>query len=169
MGGLPDVLVVIDTNKEHIAVTEARTLQIPVVAVLDSNSDPNGITYPVPGNDDAIRAIGLYCELFADAVLDGIQKEMTTSGADLGEAEEAPAEVLPDAAETVTAEAESEAAPEAPVEATPEATAEAAPEAPAEAAPEAPAEATPEAPAEPVAPVEDAEESKKDAPAAAAG
>jgi small subunit ribosomal protein S2 len=92
MGGLPDVLVVIDTNKEDIAVAEARKLGIPVVAILDSNSDPSGITYPVPGNDDALRAINMYCDLFARAVLDGIQAEMSASGADLGEAAEVPDE-----------------------------------------------------------------------------
>ena len=88
MGGLPDVLVVIDTNKEHIAVAEARKLGIPVIAVVDSNSDPNGLMFPVPGNDDAIRAISLYCDLFADAVLDGLQQELMSSGQDLGEAEQ---------------------------------------------------------------------------------
>jgi len=95
MGGLPDMLFVIDTNKEHIAIDEARNLNIPVVAVLDSNSDPEGVGYPIPGNDDAIRAIGLYCDLISDAVLDGIQAELTASGTDVGEAEEAPAETLP--------------------------------------------------------------------------
>src|SRR3546814_14605158 len=95
MGGLPDVLFVIDTNKEHIAVEEAGNLNIPVIGVLDSNSDPAGVTIPVPGNDDALRAIGLYCDLIADAVLDGIQAEMTASGADIGEAAEVPAEPLP--------------------------------------------------------------------------
>ena len=88
MGGLPDVLVVIDTNKEHIAVAEARKLGIPVIAVVDSNSDPEGLMFPVPGNDDAIRAISLYCELFADAVLDGLQQELLSTGKDVGEAEE---------------------------------------------------------------------------------
>ena len=88
MGGLPDVLMVIDTNKEHIAVAEARKLGIPVIAVVDSNSDPNGLMFPVPGNDDAIRAISLYCDLFADAVLDGLQQELMSSGQDLGEAEQ---------------------------------------------------------------------------------
>jgi len=88
MGGIPDVLVIIDTNKEHLAIKEAQKLNIPVVAVLDSNSDPRGIDYPVPGNDDAIRAINLYCELFADAALDGIQAELAASGADVGEAED---------------------------------------------------------------------------------
>ncbi|NJO54974.1 MAG: 30S ribosomal protein S2 [Bacteroidales bacterium] len=95
MGGLPDILVVIDTNKEAIAIAEANKLNIPVVAVLDSNSDPHGVDYPVPGNDDAVRAINLYCELVAEAVLDGIQQEMVASGVDLGSAEE-PVKALPD-------------------------------------------------------------------------
>jgi len=84
MGGLPDILVVIDTNKEAIAVAEANTLRIPVVAVLDSNSSPDGIAYPIPGNDDAMRAIHLYCDLFAGAVLDGLQAELAASGIDIG-------------------------------------------------------------------------------------
>lgn len=92
MAGLPDILFVIDTNKEHIAVAEARKLNIPVVAVLDSNSDPEGVEFPVPGNDDAIRAISLYCELVTGAVLDGIEREMTASGQDIGELETAPQE-----------------------------------------------------------------------------
>ncbi len=97
MGGLPDILFVIDTNKEAIAVAEARVLNIPVVAVLDSNSDPAGITYPIPGNDDAIRAIKLYCELVANTVLTGIKDEMKTAGVDIGAQEAAPAEALPGA------------------------------------------------------------------------
>ena len=88
MGGVPDILFVIDTNKESIAVSEANKLGIPVVAVLDSNSNPDGIRYPIPGNDDASRAINLYCDLMVAAVLDGIQAEMTASGMDLGETEE---------------------------------------------------------------------------------
>jgi small subunit ribosomal protein S2 len=104
MGGQPDILVVIDTNKEQIAVKEANKLGIPVVAVLDSNSSPDGITFPVPGNDDAIRAIQLYCDLFSGAVLDGLQQEAISSGRDIGEAEDLPAEQLP-AAETGTTEA----------------------------------------------------------------
>ncbi|TAK98704.1 MAG: 30S ribosomal protein S2 [Rhodospirillaceae bacterium] len=96
MGGLPDILFVIDTNKEAIAVAEAKVLNIPVVAVVDSNSDPSGITYPVPGNDDAIRAVKLYCELVANTVLEGIQDEMKSAGVDVGEAEAA-AEALPGA------------------------------------------------------------------------
>ncbi len=115
MGGLPDVLFVIDTNKEHIAVEEARNLNIPVIGILDSNSNPEGVTFPVPGNDDALRAIGLYCDLIADAVLDGIQAEMTASGADVGEAVDVPVETLPDAGSEEGASQ---------VEATPEAAAE---------------------------------------------
>lgn len=88
MGGLPDALVVIDTNKEHLAIAEAAKLGIPVVGILDSNSDPRGVTFPVPGNDDATRAIATYCDLFSNAVLDGLQAELKDSGADLGEAEE---------------------------------------------------------------------------------
>ncbi|HET6305807.1 MAG TPA: 30S ribosomal protein S2 [Rhodopila sp.] len=94
MGGLPDILFIIDTNKEKLAVEEANKLHIPVVAVLDSNSDPAGVTFPIPGNDDAIRAITLYCELVSGAVLDGISAEMAQSGADIGAQEELPVEAL---------------------------------------------------------------------------
>ncbi len=90
MGGLPDLLFVLDTNKEAIAVAEARVLGIPVVAVVDSNCEPDAVTYPVPGNDDASRAINLYCDLVVGAVLDGIQAEMAASGADLGALEGLP-------------------------------------------------------------------------------
>jgi small subunit ribosomal protein S2 len=95
MGGLPDILVVIDTNKEAIAVAEANKLKIPVVGVIDSNSRPDGITYPVPGNDDAIRAINMYCDLMVGSVLDGIQKEVTSTGVDLGASTDGPIESLP--------------------------------------------------------------------------
>jgi small subunit ribosomal protein S2 len=105
MGGLPDILFIIDTNKEKLAVEEATKLGIPVIAVLDSNSDPQGVTYPIPGNDDAIRAITLYCELISGAVLDGISQELAASGQDIGAAEELPEAVLPDAL-PVAAEAE---------------------------------------------------------------
>ena len=91
MGGLPDLLFVIDTIKEAIAVAEARTLGIPVVAVVDSNASPDGVDYPIPGNDDALRAISLYCELVAGAVLDGLKAEMIREGVDLG-ADETPVE-----------------------------------------------------------------------------
>ena len=137
MAGVPDLLVIIDTNKEDIAVAEANKLGIPVIGVLDSNSDPAGIDHPVPGNDDANRAISLYCDLIVGAALDGLQQEVTASGADAGEAEEAPAEVIPeDAAAVDTAAAPAataDAAPEVAAEATPEATAEAVVEEPAKA------------------------------------
>ncbi|MSP94658.1 MAG: 30S ribosomal protein S2 [Alphaproteobacteria bacterium] len=87
MGGLPNMLFVIDTNKESIAVAEARKLGIPVAAILDSNSNPDGITFPIPGNDDASRAIALYCDLAARAVIDGLGQGQIAGGADVGESE----------------------------------------------------------------------------------
>jgi small subunit ribosomal protein S2 len=99
MGGLPDILFIIDTNKESIAVKEANKLGIPVVAVLDSNSDPEGVAFPIPGNDDALRAIEAYCDLVMGSVLDGLQAEMTAAGIDVGAAAEGPQEVLPEEAE----------------------------------------------------------------------
>src|SRR3978361_2436079 len=90
MGGLPDILFIIDTNKEKLAVEEANKLGIPVIAILDSNSDPAGVTYPIPGNDDALRAITLYCDLIAGAVLGGISAEMAASGRDIGAREQPP-------------------------------------------------------------------------------
>ncbi|MBP2298582.1 30S ribosomal protein S2 [Azospirillum picis] len=96
MGGLPDVIFIIDTNKESIAVKEANKLGIPVVAILDSNSDPDGVAFPIPGNDDALRAIETYCDLAVGAVLDGLQAEMSAAGIDVGAGEEAPAEQLPE-------------------------------------------------------------------------
>jgi small subunit ribosomal protein S2 len=91
MGGIPDLMFVIDTNKEAIAIQEARKLNIPVVAILDTNCDPIGISYPIPGNDDAARALQLYCDLVADAVLDGLTEGQTSMGVDIG-ASEAPLE-----------------------------------------------------------------------------
>ena len=88
MGGLPDLIFIIDTNKEAIAIEEANRLNIPVAAILDSNSSPDGVTFPVPGNDDAMRAIHTYCDLISGSVLAGIQAELTASGVDVGEAEE---------------------------------------------------------------------------------
>ena len=126
MGGVPDMLVVIDTNKEDIAILEARKLGIPVVAIIDSNCNPDFVTHPIPGNDDAIRAINLYCDLFARAIIDGLQEELAASGADIGAAEEGLAEDLPPADAEAPAEAsvDGDAAPEAPVDtaATPEST-----------------------------------------------
>jgi small subunit ribosomal protein S2 len=112
MGGLPSILFVIDTNKEAIAVAEANKLRIPVVAVLDSNSDPAGIAYPIPGNDDAMRAIHLYCELVSGAVLDGLQAEMAASGIDIGARAEVPEEAVEDEAPAEGAAAEEPAAEE---------------------------------------------------------
>jgi small subunit ribosomal protein S2 len=86
MGSIPDIIFVIDTNKEAIAILEARKLNIPIIAILDTNSDPDGITYPIPGNDDAARAIQTYCDLIADAVLDGLAAGQASQGVDLGAA-----------------------------------------------------------------------------------
>ena len=103
MGGTPDLIFVIDTNKEQLAIKEANRLHIPVAAILDTNCDPDGIQFPVPGNDDAGRAISLYCDLIARAAIDGISRSQGSAGVDLG-ALEAPVE---------------EAIAAAPVEATP--------------------------------------------------
>ncbi|OCC24917.1 30S ribosomal protein S2 [Croceicoccus estronivorus] len=92
MGGIPDVMFVIDANKEELAIKEANVLGIPVVAVLDSNVDPSGIAFPVPGNDDASRAVRLYCETIAQAAQKGGQEALVDSGADIGELAEPPAE-----------------------------------------------------------------------------
>ncbi|MEY3083708.1 MAG: ribosomal protein [Pseudomonadota bacterium] len=95
MGGVPDLLFVIDTNKEQIAIKEANRLGIPVIAVIDTNSDPAGVTYPIPGNDDAGRAVALYCDLVSRACIEGISLAQSGSGVDLGAAEEPLAEELP--------------------------------------------------------------------------
>ncbi len=92
MGGLPDVMFVVDTNKEELAIKEANVLGIPVVAILDSNSDPSGIAFPVPGNDDASRAIRLYTDSIAQAVNEGRTGEAVAKGEDIGEMAEPPAE-----------------------------------------------------------------------------
>jgi small subunit ribosomal protein S2 len=92
MGGVPDLLFVIDTNKESIAIAEARRLNIPVAAVVDTNCSPDGITFPIPGNDDAGRAVALYCELVARAAIDGISRGQSDRGIDVGEAVDVPAE-----------------------------------------------------------------------------
>lgn len=114
MGGAPDAIVVIDTNQEDIAIKEANKLGIPVFAVCDTNSNPDGVDYIIPGNDDALRAIELYTNIFADAVLDGMQAELASAGIDAGAAEdvavEVPAEVPAEEAKADEAEAESEAA-----------------------------------------------------------
>jgi small subunit ribosomal protein S2 len=92
MGGVPDLLVVIDVGKEDLAVLEANKLNIPVVAVVDTNCSPKGVTHVIPGNDDAARAIALYCDLISRAALDGMSAQMGAAGIDLGALEEAPAE-----------------------------------------------------------------------------
>jgi small subunit ribosomal protein S2 len=88
MGGTPDLLFVIDTNKEQIAIKEANRLGIPVIAVIDTNSDPAGVTFPIPGNDDAGRAVALYCDLISRACIEGISLAQSGSGVDIGAAEE---------------------------------------------------------------------------------
>jgi small subunit ribosomal protein S2 len=120
MGGIPDIMFVIDTNKESIAILEARKLNIPVIAILDTNCNPDGINYPIPGNDDAARAIQLYCDLMADSILDGLAAGQVASGVDLG-ASEAPLE--PALARTLAPEAPPAAEPavEQPAAAEPEA------------------------------------------------
>ena len=100
MGGTPDLLFVIDTNKEALAVAEANKLGIPVIGILDTNSAPEGIDYPIPGNDDAARAIGLYCDLIARSALDGMAAQMGSAGVDIGELVDAPVEEILDVVET---------------------------------------------------------------------
>jgi len=109
MGGLPDIIFVIDTVKEKLAIEEANKLGIPVIAVVDSNADPEGVSFPIPGNDDAIRAITLYCDMVASAVLDGISAEMQASGVDVGAAEDLAPEALPEALPDAPAEAQAQA------------------------------------------------------------
>ena len=121
MGGTPDLLFVIDVKKEALAVAEANKLGIPVVAVVDTNCAPDGIDYIIPGNDDAARAITLYCDLAARAALDGMSAQMGAAGVDLGAMEEAPVEEVaaeaPAEAPAAEAPAEEAAAEEAPAEA----------------------------------------------------
>ena len=97
MGGTPDLLFVIDTNKESIAIKEAKKLGIPIVAIIDTNCDPDGIDFPIPGNDDAGRAITLYCDLISKAAIDGLERSQQASGVDLGAAEKPVGEALPPA------------------------------------------------------------------------
>jgi small subunit ribosomal protein S2 len=108
MGGIPDLIFVIDTNKESIAIAEAKRLNIPVAAVVDTNCDPDGITYPIPGNDDAGRAVALYCDLIARAALEGISRGQGDSGVDLGASEEVPHEEGLDEGQDGAAPAEAE-------------------------------------------------------------
>jgi small subunit ribosomal protein S2 len=193
MARTPSALWVVDTKKEHIAVSEARKLGIPVIAILDTNCDPDEVTYPIPGNDDAIRSVSLLTRVVADAVADGL---MARAGAANGEDKPAApgesgvlgtqeplaewerellehqtsgAEAAPEASTGAAPEATAEAAPEATADAAPAATAEAAPAATAEAAPAATAEAAPAATAEaaPAATAEAAPEATADAAPAA--
>jgi len=115
MGGTPDLLFVIDVKKEALAIAEANKLGIPVVAVVDTNCSPDGVDYVIPGNDDAARAISLYCDLAARAALDGMSAQLGAAGVDLGELDEAPVEEL----EETEAVAEEAPAEEAPAEETP--------------------------------------------------
>jgi small subunit ribosomal protein S2 len=105
MGGIPDVMFVIDANKEDLAIKEAAVLGIPVIAILDTNVDPSNIAFPVPGNDDASRAVQLYCQAVCDAALAGRGGRMADSGADIGAMAAPPAEAV------IEAEAEGEATP----------------------------------------------------------
>ena len=116
MGGLPTLMIVIDTNKETIAVKEARKLGIPVVAIVDTNCDPDDVDFPIPGNDDASRAIELYMNLFADAVLDGLAESSAAMGVDLGEDEFVTESALMDVVEEVEGEVEEAEASEAEAE-----------------------------------------------------
>jgi small subunit ribosomal protein S2 len=112
MGGVPDLLFVIDVKKEALAVAEANKLGIPVIAVVDTNCSPSGIDYLIPGNDDAARAIALYCDLIARSALDGMTEQMGAAGVDLGEMEDVPLETAVEAPveEATTGEAPKEEA-----------------------------------------------------------
>ncbi len=92
MGGTPDLIFIIDVGKEDLAILEAKKLGIPVVAIVDTNCSPKGVDYVIPGNDDAARAIALYCDLIARAALDGMSAQMGAAGVDIGALEEAPVE-----------------------------------------------------------------------------
>tara|TARA_B100000963_G_C22481380_1_gene604867 strand:+ start:37 stop:915 length:879 start_codon:yes stop_codon:yes gene_type:complete len=96
MNGIPDALFIIDTNKEAIAVLEANNLGIPVIAICDTNTNPSGVNYPIPGNDDALRAISLYCDLIAASVLKGLESNLEESGVDIGESQNLVEEVIDD-------------------------------------------------------------------------
>ena len=131
MGGIPDVMFVIDANKEELAIKEANVLGIPVVAILDSNVSPDGIAFPVPANDDASRAVRLYCDAIATAATKGGREAVVASGVDIGAMDAPMAESAVEAAPEATPEVAPEAAPEVVMEAA--ANAAPAPEAPAEA------------------------------------
>ncbi len=109
MGGLPDIIVVMDANIDRIAIKEAQKLDIPIVAILDSNSNPEFISYPIPGNDDATKAIRLYCRLMSEAILGGIQASLVSAGIDVGEMAEPPSEFEQAVAEVKTPKTEKKA------------------------------------------------------------
>ncbi|MDE3028823.1 MAG: 30S ribosomal protein S2, partial [Paracoccaceae bacterium] len=94
MGGVPDLLFVIDTGKESLAILEAQKLGIPVIGVVDTNNSPKGVDYVIPGNDDAARAIALYCDLINRAALDGMSAQLGAAGVDIGAMEQAPEEEI---------------------------------------------------------------------------
>ena len=96
MSSIPDALFIIDINKESIAVEEAKKLNIPIIAVCDTNTDPRKIDYPIPGNDDAVRSISLYCDLVGAAILSGMEENLSETGVDLGNAENVVEELIPD-------------------------------------------------------------------------
>lgn len=106
MGGLPDLLFIIDVNKEDLAILEAKKLGIPVVAIVDTNSSPDGVDYIIPGNDDAARAIALYCDLASRAALDGMSAQMGAAGVDVGALADAPEELLEGSEAEAAAEAQ---------------------------------------------------------------
>ncbi len=135
MGSVPDLLFVIDVKKEALAIAEANKLGIPVIAVVDTNCSPDGVDYLIPGNDDAARAIVLYCDLAARAALEGMSVQLGAAGVDIGAFEEAPVE------EVLVEETPAEAPAEAPAAEAPAAAAEATAEV--EATAEAPAEEAP--------------------------
>lgn len=116
MGGVPDLLFVIDVNKEDLAIAEAKKLGIPVVAVVDTNCSPDGIDYIIPGNDDAARAIALYCDLASRAALDGMSAQLGAAGVDVGAMETATEEVIEPEAAAAPEEAPAEASEEAKAE-----------------------------------------------------
>jgi small subunit ribosomal protein S2 len=147
MGGIPDLMFVIDTNKEAIAIQEARKLNIPVIAILDTNSDPVGITFPVPANDDAARALQFYCDLVADAVLDGLTEGQAAMGVDIGAAEAPVEPVLRSKAAKQKTQAEPSIEVDPELEAELTAASEPAPEAVSALASAEPAEIQPEPPA----------------------
>ena len=103
MGRAPDAIVIFDTNKEALAIAEANVLKIPIIAILDSNSNPDGIDFPIPGNDDALRALSLYCDLASGAILDGLAQSISTAGGDLGASANPEAEVALEAKKAETA------------------------------------------------------------------